>query len=251
MESRSLARVAAVLLFALASSFPAGAAERVRFGGVEGDLVRPTGSGPFAAIVVLHSCLGPRADREALGAMLANWGYVSLFVDDFTPRGLRETCTVDFPEESRDAVAAAAHLATRPDIDAARIGALGFSQGGDSALTIGAGVVGAGRFRAAAALYPPCANLNGRALRYPTLVIVGAEDSVTPAEDCRRLAQAQPAGGSQLKLIVVPGVAHGFDDPAFAGGVDTLGMRLAYDGAAARRASVELRRFFSANLLRP
>ncbi len=194
MGSRSLARIAGALLLTLASSLPAGAAERVRFGGVEGDLVRPSGQGPFAAIVVLHSCLGPRADREAVGAMLANWGYVSLFVDDFTPRGLSETCSVDFPEESRDGAAAAAYLATLPQVDAARIGALGFSQGGDSALTIGAGAAGAGRFRAAAALYPPCANLAGRALRYPTLVIIGAEDSVTPAEDCRRLAQAQPAG---------------------------------------------------------
>ena len=110
------------------------------------------------------------------------------------------------------------------------------------------GAAGAGRFRAAAALYPPCANDGGRALKLPTLVIVGADDDVTPAADCRALANAQPAGQSKLTLLVYPGVGHGFDDPAFTGGKRLLGMRLAYDRAAARRGWDELRRFFAANL---
>ena len=244
-----LARAAALALLALtAASSIAGAAERVRFGVAEGDLVLPQGRGPFPAIVVLHSCLGPRADRDALGKTLSGWGYVALFVDDFTSRGLTETCSVDFPQEAVDAGAAAGFLAARADVDSARIAALGFSQGGDAALAIAIGGAGAGRFRAAAALYPPCANDGGRALKLPTLVIVGADDEVTPAADCRALANAQPAGQSRLTLLVYPGVGHGFDDPAFAGGKLLLGMRLAYDGAAARRGWDELRRFFAANL---
>src|SRR5580692_8096207 len=80
-----LARAAALALLALtAASSIAGAAERVRFGVAEGDLVLPQGRGPFPAIVVLHSCLGPRADRDTLGKTLSGWGYVALFVDDFT-----------------------------------------------------------------------------------------------------------------------------------------------------------------------
>ena len=68
MTFRHFARAAALALLALAAlpSF-VGAAERVRFGAAEGDLVLPQGRGPFPAIVVLHSCLGPRADRDALG----------------------------------------------------------------------------------------------------------------------------------------------------------------------------------------
>jgi dienelactone hydrolase len=250
MTFRHFARAAALALLALAAlpSF-VGAAERVRFGAAEGDLVLPQGRGPFPAIVVLHSCLGPRADRDALGKTLTGWGYAALFVDDFTPRGLTETCSVDFPQEAVDAGAAAGFLASRADIDPARVAALGFSQGGDAALAIAIGGAGAGRFRAAAALYPPCGNDNGRAIRLPTLVIVGADDDVTPAADCRALAQSQPAGQSKLTLLVYPGAAHGFDDPAFAGGKLLLGMRLAYDRAAAEHGMDELRRFFAANLL--
>jgi dienelactone hydrolase len=249
MGFRPLVRAATAVFLALTASLsPANAAERVRFGAAEGDLVLPQGSGPFAAIVVLHSCLGPRADRDALGKALTAWGYAALFVDDFTPRGLAETCSVDFPQEAQDAGAAAAFLAARPDIDPARIAALGFSQGGDAALAIAIGGAGAGRFHAAAALYPPCANDRGRALRLPTLVIVGEDDDVTPAADCRALANAQPPAQMKLTLLVYPGVGHGFDDPAFTGGKLLLGMRLAYDRAAARRGMDELRRFFAANL---
>lgn len=246
---RHLSRIAALALLALSgfSSF-AGAAERVRFGAAEGDLVLPQGRGPFAAIVVLHSCLGPRADRDRLGAMLTGWGYAALFVDDFASRGLSETCSVDFPQAAQDAGAAAGYLASRAEIDAKRIAALGFSQGGDAALAIAIGGAGLGRFHAVAALYPPCGNDGGRALKLPTLVLVGDADTVTPAADCQALAGAQPASRSAMTLVVYKGAAHGFDDPAFAGGKSVLGMRLAYDPAAARRASEDLRRFFAASL---
>ena len=247
-----LARLAAAALVSWGALFSsAGAAEWVRFAAAAGDLARPQGRGPFPALVVLHSCLGPRADRDALGATLTGWGYVALFVDDFATRGLTETCAVDFPQEAVDAGAAGDFLARQAEVDPARIAAIGFSQGGDTALAIAVGGAGAGRFRAAAAFYPPCANLTGRTLKLPTLVLVGADDQVTPAEDCRSLAESQPAGRSTMTLVVYPKVGHGFDDPAFAGGKLLLGMRLAYDRAAARQAAAELRRFLAANLSKP
>ena len=185
-----LARLAAAALVSWGALFSsAGAAEWVRFAAAAGDLARPQGRGPFPALVVLHSCLGPRADRDALGATLTGWGYVALFVDDFATRGLTETCAVDFPQEAVDAGAAGDFLARQAEVDPARIAAIGFSQGGDTALAIAVGGAGAGRFRAAAAFYPPCANLTGRTLKLPTLVLVGADDQVTPAEDCRSLAE--------------------------------------------------------------
>jgi dienelactone hydrolase len=70
---------------------------------------------------------------------------------------------------------------------------------------------------------------------------------VTPAADCRRLAEGQPAG---VRLKVYPGVAHCFDDPAFAGGKRVLGMPLAYDPDAARRGMAELIAFLHDSLAR-
>src|SRR5271165_3913944 len=66
--------------------------------GIRGYLTKPAGGGPFPAVVLLHSCLGLPANGQAIGAEVAQWGYVSLFVDDFGPRSLKETCAVDFPD---------------------------------------------------------------------------------------------------------------------------------------------------------
>ena len=124
--------------------------------GIRGYLTKPAGRGPFPAVVLLHSCLGLPANRQAIGAEVARWGYVALFVDDFGPRGLTETCAVDFPDGPPDAYGALTFLAGRSDVDPSRIAAVGFSQGADTALAIAAGTSatnGSG-FKAAASFYP-------------------------------------------------------------------------------------------------
>ena len=112
---------------------------------VQGYLTRPKGRGPFPAVVLLHTCLGLPAERASIGARIASWGYVALFVDDFATRGLKETCAVDFKPALADAYGALTYLASRPDVDAERVAAVGFSQGGDTALKIAAGAGGAGK----------------------------------------------------------------------------------------------------------
>ncbi len=224
---------------------------------IQGVLSRPKGAGPFPAVVLLHSCLGPPSDRRSMVDGIADWGYVALFVDDFTTRGVKETCAVDFPEGISDAYGALSYLATLPYVDLARVAVVGFSQGADTALQIATARFASAfdaprgvRFKAAAALYPPCANLSGAVLALPTLVLIGESDSVTPAADCERLAKNQQAPGDDFKLVVYPGVGHGFDNPDFAGGKRLLGMRLGYDAVAAEKARSELHDFLAAKLVR-
>ena len=218
-------------------------------GPLTGYLTAPAGAGPFPAIALIHSCLGLPRNRAAFAATLASWGYVALFVDEFAPRGLAETCSVDFPVGPADAAAALAFLARQPFVDGRRLAVIGFSQGGDVALALAASPPRGLRLRAAAAYYPPCANRQGETLAVPTLVLVGAADSVTPAADCRAFVAAQPPGAA-ARLVVLPGAGHLFDDPASAGGRVVLGMHFAYDGAAAARAEGELRRFLAKTLSR-
>ncbi len=246
-------RLAAAALFGLlASGALAEADEPVRFASagqgelIQGYLTRPKGAGPFPAIVLLHTCLGLPTERASIGERIAAWGYVALFVDDFSTRGLKETCAVDFNQALADARGALAYLAGLPYVDAARIAAVGFSQGGDTALKIATG--GAAGFKAAAAFYAPCANVAGTTLDIPTLILVGAEDEVTPAADCARLAKQQAPG--MVKLVVYPGAAHAFDLPEFGAGKEVMGMSLAYDRNAAQRSWAELRGFLTARLKR-
>ena len=144
--------------------------------GVRGYLSRPNGRGPFPAVVLLHSCLGLPVNRRVIGEAMARWGYVALFVDDFATRGLEQTCAVDFPEGVADAFGALRYLAKLPYVDPSRIGAVGYSQGADTALAISTSRYAAGlapsedpKFKAAAAFYPPCENQGGARLRIPTL----------------------------------------------------------------------------------
>jgi dienelactone hydrolase len=206
---------------------------------IKGYLTKPSGQGPFPAVVLLHSCLGLPVDRSAIGKMIASWGYVALFVDDFGTRGLN-------------------YVARVPFVDRTRIAAVGYSQGADTALSIASGrfasafVLPQGaKFKAAAAFYPPCANQRGARLVLPTLIVVGDRDGVTPAADCARLADAQPRGISKVKFIVLAGADHAFDNPGFAGGARVYGMWLKYDDAAAEHAKAELLRFLAMKLRQP
>jgi dienelactone hydrolase len=243
--------LAAAALFAfLAAGVPAQADESVDFASagqgepIQGYLTRPKGAGPFPAVVLLHTCLGLPAERAAIGERIAAWGYVALFVDDFATRGLKETCAVDFSQALSDADGALAYLASLPYVDRARIAAVGFSQGGDTALKIASR--GAAGFKAAAAFYAPCANVAGATLGMPTLILAGAKDTVTPAADCAGLAKQQPPG--MAKLVVYPGAAHAFDLPEFGAGRQVMGMWLAYNRNAASRSWADLRSFLAARL---
>jgi dienelactone hydrolase len=244
-------RLAAAALFGLlVGCAPAAADETVKFtsagqgDAIQGYLSKPKGAGPFPALVLLHTCLGLPKERASIGELIAAWGYVALFVDDFTTRGLKETCAVDFQQAVPDAYGALAYLSRLPYVDPARIAAVGFSQGGDTTLKIAAG--GTAGFKAAAAFYAPCANVAGATLAIPTLILVGAKDEVTPAADCAQLAKQQAPG--MVKFVVFPGAAHAFDLPEFGGGRKVMGMVLAYDRNAASRSWAELRNFLAARL---
>jgi dienelactone hydrolase len=222
---------------------------------INGYLTKPSGHGLFPAVVLLHSCLGLPPDRDEIGKMIASWGYVALFVDDFGTRGLKQTCAVDFPAGVADAYGALSYVAKLPFVDRTRIATVGYSQGADTALTIASGrfasafaLLQGAKFKAAAAFYPPCANQRGARMELPTLIVVGDRDDVTPAADCARLADAQPSGISNVTLIVLAGADHAFDNPGFVGGARVYGMWLKYDGAAAGQAKAELRRFLAMKL---
>lgn len=225
---------------------------------IRGYLTKPSADGPFPAVVLLHSCLGLPPDRSTIGRMIASWGYVALFVDDFGTRGLKQTCTVDFPEGVADAYGALNYVARVPFVDSTRIAAVGYSQGADTALTIASGRFASAfespkgaKFKAVAAFYPPCANQGAATLVLPALILVGDRDDVTPAVDCARLARAQPRGISKLELIVLAGADHAFDNPGFTSDARVYGMRLKYDGAATEQARAELHRFLAIELRQP
>jgi len=94
------------------------------------------GAGPSPAVVLLHGCSGNwgRLDQR-WGKRIAAWGYVTLTVDSFGPRGIQNTCNSGLRLSWPSTPTARWFLVRQPFADPARIVVLGFSQGGWLALT--------------------------------------------------------------------------------------------------------------------
>jgi carboxymethylenebutenolidase len=110
---------------------------------MEATLYKPAGAGPFPAVLVLHTSGGLRPADHAYASKLADEGYVALVPDFFTPYGLSEgnrqqTFTTHAQAIYADFVAAIGMLKKMREVQADRIGAVGFSNGGYWALLLAA-----------------------------------------------------------------------------------------------------------------
>ena len=202
--------------------------------GLNSWLFKPEGEGPFPAVVLMHGCSGLERDtshrtvwrglRGHASLLNAN-GYVALIVDSFGPRGLTDVCQhprKGYTPQFIDAHAAFKHLALMPDVDSNRIGFVGQSLGGDTALKLSQKssvesdlASEFGTYAAVVAYYPWCNNYYARFVRRPVLILAGAEDNWTPAVRCRNLLGfARTWGGEHLlELVVYPDAHHSFDLP--------------------------------------
>ena len=190
------------------------------FGGgvlnLTGRLKKPDGVGPFPAVVLLHGCGGISQRRDHRWAeRLTGWGYVTLQVDSFGPRGLSSVCTYSgrdatdiLQQRVTDAYDAKRYLAGLPFVDRSRIAVMGWSHGGSTTLQALHKKTD-DPFRAAVAFYPRCEGiLTG--LNAPLVILIGEADDWTPAGRCvEKMPKEQAA--SEVTLKVYPGAYHGFD----------------------------------------
>jgi len=224
-----------------------------------GYLRRPEGHGPFPAVVLLHGC-GGDADKldDSWGARIQDWGYITLTVDSFGPRGIISACTGMPVNRLMDAYGALQFLGKSKLVDPNRVAVMGFSQGGINALwDVERGVVEqefTHKFRAAIAFYPLCSESG--AFTVPTLILNGQRDDWSFADACRRMvAQESDIGVARAKtpaapveLVIIPGAFHGFDHPWFLPGHRYLGHWLEYDQAATEQAATAVRAFLQNRL---
>ena len=170
---------------------------------MQGYLTRPKGAGPFPAVVLLPTCLGlpeGRAWRRRGGS--SSWGYVALFVDDFATRGLKDTCASTSRKASPTPLAQSLSSG-QPLVDKTRVAAVGFSQGGDTALKIAAspGAAGAPAFGRGGGLLSPVRQRSGRPARHPHSHPRRRQGRSDPGRRLRRADERErlaPSGSSSI-----------------------------------------------------
>ncbi|MEA2811674.1 MAG: hypothetical protein QOJ17_5815 [Rhodospirillaceae bacterium] len=223
-------------------------------------LARPSGAGPFPAVVVLHGCGGLNNVAVTWADRLASWGYVALALDSLTPRHRTNACGSGSQEQPFDGYQALKFLASQPFVRAHRVAVLGMSLGGGSVLTaLERGLVEPMfplKFRAGVAFYPWCAGTLG-IMTAPTLVLIGELDDWTPAAACRDMAAGEtgaygpprePGDRSMVELVVYPDTHHSFVASELRSGVRLYGHWLEYNDAATQDAANRVKSFFKRTL---
>jgi carboxymethylenebutenolidase len=210
-------------------------------------LVHPDGTGPFPGVVVIHELFGLNDNIRDIAGRFAGEGYAALAVDLFSTAS-RITCMARIfhgmlirPVENGvvdDLQAALDFLRARPEVDAARLGAIGFCMGGSYALQL---ACVAGDLRAASVFY----GQNPRPLEAVARAcpIVGSypERDFT-ANAARQLEPMLERYQVPYDIKIYPGARHSFfneDGPAYQAeaAADAWRRTLAFFDAHLRKAA--------------
>lgn len=210
-------------------TFPSEAAEPSVFSRLQMAIYKPSGDGPFPAIVILPSCGGLRPEILDWAKRTTARGYVAFVVDPVTQRG-QPVCVPNSPSNhyrgTKDAFQALAHLKRFPFVDQERIGLLGFSWGAmvgllASSQTFAELFSPSQRFAAVVGLYPLChvEPMQGRPTvdfvrpdhDRPALMLMGDQDVEAPASDCVSLLKGVADRGQRVEWHVYSGATHCWD----------------------------------------
>ena len=223
-----------------------------------GYMARPSGAGPFSAVVLLHGCGGFHSSMISWADRLSRFGHAALAIDSFGPRGIDEDCGGVFPYQTADGYAALRYLTTKPFVRASHVAVMGFSQGGGSVLAaLEKGFVEQRypeKFRAGIAFYPLCQYASGITTG-PVLVLIGDADDWTPSSSCDAMVSGRtelgaprtPGDRSLIELVIYPGAHHSVDVVELAlvptRGVTFHGHRVEYNEEATKNSIVRVRDF--------
>jgi dienelactone hydrolase len=178
------------------------------------------------AVVMLHGSSGVQRTRElAYGAQYAAMGVAALVVDSF---GSRRDIATDYVDRLMsitetmlvtDAYSGLGFLASRADVDAARVALVGFSYGAMATVLaayqqVATRVAPRGpRFAAHVSYYGPCLARfeDNRSTGAPVLMLAGERDVVIDQKRCGAVADDLKRGGAAVERIVYPGAYHQWD----------------------------------------
>ena len=215
-----------VLLAALFASFfsaRAASPEMVSYSSgnetVKGELYLPSGTGRHPAIIVIHEFWGLNDWVKEQAADLASHGYVALAVDLYRGEVAKDPETAHelmraLPQDRaiRDLNAAYSYLASRPDVDKARIGGIGWCMGGGYALQL---AIHEPDLKAVSINYGALATDPADLGKIHAAVIgnFGGQDHGIPAASIDAFAAQLKKQNVPVDMKIYPDAGHAFENP--------------------------------------
>jgi carboxymethylenebutenolidase len=186
---------------------------------ISGFLALPDASGRHPGIVVIHEWWGLNDWVKEETEKLAKQGYVALAVDLYRGKVANDPSMAHelmrgLPQDRavRDMEAAFNFLAARPDVDAKKIGSIGWCMGGGLSMQL---AVHEPRLAACVVNYGsmPTDPAAIAAIHAPVLGNFGAEDHGIPPSDVQAFQKAMQASGKSIDVKIYDGAGHGFQNP--------------------------------------
>jgi dienelactone hydrolase len=225
---------------------------------LQGYLRQTNSAGASPAVVLLHGCDGNWEQLDqGWGKRIASWGFVTLTVDSFGPRGIKTNCGSAPDGLALDAFRTLNFLVREPFVDPDRVAVVGFAQGGGLVLTsVEHGAVeqtSPNKFHAAVAFYPPCRKFSGD-MTVPTLILIGERDDWTEA--CRNMVDGrdewglsrQKGKGAPVRLVVYPDAYHAFDVPNLNTSTPLPGHHREFNQSATDQSIIAVREFLDTTI---
>ncbi len=190
---------------------------------VDAYLALPDGPGPHPAVLMVHEWWGINAEIAELADRMAEEGYVVLAPDTYRgrttrliPRAIYLRVTVDEARVDGDMLAAYEHLAGLPEVDAERIGVLGFCYGGGVALrhgTLNPAIAATINLYGDRIIDPAGFGMLLEPGAGPVLGIFGEVDPSIPLAEVEAFEAALAGAGIVHTVTVYPGMGHAFVQP--------------------------------------
>ena len=182
----------------------------------------PRGAGKSPAVIIAPGSGGVNPSMLVHAAALVDSGIAVLLLDPFGGRGIKDTIAaqtqLSWAASTWDVLASVRALETQPDVDATRIGAMGYSRGGIAVLNaairpIAEAALGPGRgLRAVLAGWPWCGFQFVDPQTAPTVVrfVVGDMDNWVSPIQCQAYFSAMRPLNPAASFRLVRGASHGF-----------------------------------------
>src|ERR1035437_268105 len=179
----------------------------------------PQGKGPFPALVVIHEWWGLNEWVKEEASKLADQGYVALAIDLYrgkvatTPEEAHEIMRgVPDDRANRDLLAATTYLGSQANVDAKRIGSIGWCMGGGYSLNL---ALNDPKLKTAVINYGHLAAEDAtlKKINAAILGIFGGQDRGIPVADVNKFEAQLKALGKTVEIHIFSDAGHGFENP--------------------------------------